>query len=114
MNEPRMRRNGRCRRGGKSGRVLLAALALAAFSCAPQMTEDQKFESLAGNYIAALLRMSPEWATTLGEHRYDGELSDYSAAGIAASRALNAAYLDSLKAIEPGGSTRRTASTAGY
>jgi len=82
--------------------LVAAALALAALSCAPQMTEDAKFESLAGNYIGALLRMNPEWATTLGDHRYDGELSDYSAAGVAASRALNAAYLDSLRSIEPG------------
>ena len=90
------------RSAGALATVFVAALALAALSCAPPMTEDQKFESLAGNYIGALLRMSPEWATTLGDHRFDGELSDYSAAGVAAWRALNAGYLDSLKSIEPG------------
>jgi len=102
MNDELTDRNGPRRRGGLPARMLLAVLAFASITCAPQMTEDQKFESLAGNYIGALLRMNPEWATTLGDHRFDGELSDYSAAGVAASRALNAAYLDSLKSIEPG------------
>ena len=83
-------------------RILLVALAVLAGSCAPSLTEDQKFESLAGNYIGALLRMNPEWATTLGDHRYDNEVSDYSPAGVAASRALAAAYLDSVKSIELG------------
>ena len=102
MNGELMRGNITHRSSGTLARLLVATLAVAALSCAPQMTEDQKFESLAGNYIGALLRMNPEWATTLGDHRFDGELSDYSAAGIAASRALNASYLDSLKSIEPG------------
>ncbi len=88
---------------GTPMRILLVALAVIAGSCAPSLTEDQKFESLAGNYIGALLRMNPEWATTLGDHRYDNEVSDYSPAGVAASRALAAAYLDSVKSITLGG-----------
>ena len=83
-------------------RILPLALAVLMASCAPSLTDDQKFESLAGNYIGALLRTNPEWATRLGEHRYDSELSDYSAAGVAASRALTVAYLDSLKSIDAG------------
>jgi len=81
-------------------RILTLVLAILMASCAPSLTEDQKFESLAGNYIGALLRMNPEWATRLGDHRYDRDLSDYSAAGVAASRALTVSYLDSLKSIE--------------
>src|SRR5664279_5572624 len=83
-------------------RILPLVLALLMTSCAPSLTEDQKFESLAGNYIGALLRFNPEWATVLGDHRYDRELSDYSAAGIAASRGLTVSYLDSLKSIDIG------------
>jgi uncharacterized protein (DUF885 family) len=83
-------------------RILLVVLAVLMGSCAPSLTEDQKFESLAGHYIGALLRMNPEWATTLGDHRYDNEVSDYSPAGVAASRALAVAYLDSVKSIEFG------------
>ncbi len=32
-------------------------------------TADQKFEVLANNYITELLKMNPEWATNLGEHK---------------------------------------------
>lgn len=81
-------------------RIVPLALAVLVVSCAPSLTEDQKFESLAENYIEALLRTNPEWATTLGDHRYDSEVSDYSPAGVAASRALAVAYLDSLKTVE--------------
>ena len=84
-------------------RILPLLLAVLMASCAPSLTDDQKFESLAGNYIGALLRANPEWATRLGDHRYDRELSDYSAAGVAASRALTVSYLDSLKSIDAGG-----------
>jgi len=87
---------------GISVRIHILALALVMASCAPSLTEDQKFESLAGNYIEALLRLNPEWATTLGDHRYDGELSDVSPAGVARSRALTVAYMDSLKSIQEG------------
>jgi uncharacterized protein (DUF885 family) len=83
-------------------RILPLVVAVLMASCAPSLTEDQKFESLAGSCIGSLLRMNPEWATALGDHRYDGELSDVSAAGVAASRALAVSYLDSLKSIEPG------------
>ncbi len=83
-------------------RILPLVLALLMASCAPSLTDDQKFESLAGGYIGALLRMNPGWATRLGDHRYDRELSDYSAAGVAASRALTVSYLDSLKSIDLG------------
>ena len=69
-------------------------------SCAPPPTEDQKFESLARNYIEKLLQMKPELATSLGDHRYDGRLSDYSMAGVEADRIFNKAYLDSLAAID--------------
>ena len=34
--------------------------------------EDKKFEALANKYIAELMEMNPEWATRLGEHKYDG------------------------------------------
>jgi uncharacterized protein (DUF885 family) len=70
------------------------------FSCAPTLTDDQKFERLAGNYIETLLKTKPEWATSLGDHRYDSKLSDYSAAGITADRRMNIAYLDSLRTID--------------
>jgi uncharacterized protein (DUF885 family) len=79
----------------------LSVAALLALSCAPQQTADQKFEALAKNYIEKLLEMKPEWATSLGDHRYDGRLNDYSMAGVEADRGFNRAYGDSLARIDP-------------
>ena len=43
---------------------------------------DAAFESIAHNTIEDYLRLNPEEATQLGDHRFDGNLSDYSAAGL--------------------------------
>jgi uncharacterized protein (DUF885 family) len=83
----------------KTASFSLIVLAMIAMSCAPRQTEDAKFESLADNYIEGLLKMSPEWATSLGDHRYDARVSDYSKKGIDETRAFTKAYLDSLGSI---------------
>ncbi|CAN5197949.1 DUF885 domain-containing protein [soil metagenome] len=62
-------------------------------------TPDQQFEALANKYLAELLKMNPERATSLGEHAYDNRLDDYSLAGIKKEREFNASYLEKLKAI---------------
>jgi uncharacterized protein (DUF885 family) len=77
--------------------VLLAAVLVT--GCAPRQTEDQKFEGLASNYIQKLLEMNPEWATGLGDHRYDSRMGDYSLAGVDADRKFTRVYLDSLGSI---------------
>lgn len=83
-------------------RFLPVVLAFMIVSCSSPQNEDQKFELLAKNYVEQLLTMSPELATSLGDHRFDHRISDYSMAGIEASRGLTMRYLDSLKTIEPG------------
>jgi uncharacterized protein (DUF885 family) len=40
--------------------------------------EDDRFQKLAKDYIEGLLQVSPEYATSLGDHRFDDRLSDYS------------------------------------
>ena len=60
---------------------------------------DQKFEALAKKFIAELLERQPEMATSLGEHRYDTRLGDYSLAGVEADRKFNENYLRELNAI---------------
>jgi uncharacterized protein (DUF885 family) len=80
--------------------VLSIAAVLVLVSCSPQPTEDHKFEALAKNYIEKLLEMNPEWATNLGDHRYDHRLNDYSLAAVERDRKFNQAYLDSLAAID--------------
>jgi uncharacterized protein (DUF885 family) len=69
-------------------------------NCTAPVSDDQRFEALAKNYIEQLLRMKPEWATSLGDHRYDAHLSDYSLTGVNRDRAFNASYLDSLSHID--------------
>lgn len=77
--------------------VLVAAVLMA--GCAPRQTDDQKFEALANNYIQRLLEMNPEWATGLGDHRYDARMGDYSMAGVEADRKFTKTYLDSLASV---------------
>ncbi len=74
--------------------VMLASVAHAAAS-------DKEFESTANQYIDKLLEMNPEYATTLGDHRFDGRLTDRSAAAIAEQARVAQSYLDRLAAIDP-------------
>ncbi|MGI9113933.1 MAG: DUF885 domain-containing protein [Chthoniobacterales bacterium] len=43
--------------------------------------QDTKFEKVAHDYIEDLLATHPEYATQLGDHRFDDKLTDYSAEG---------------------------------
>jgi uncharacterized protein (DUF885 family) len=56
-------------------------------SCASSLAQDGEFERIAEKYIEGFLRMNPEAATSLGDHRYDDRLDDYSKQG----------FLDALK-----------------
>src|ERR1041384_1915304 len=40
--------------------------------------EDDRFQKLAKDYIEGLLQADPEYATALGDHRFDDKLTDYS------------------------------------
>jgi uncharacterized protein (DUF885 family) len=40
---------------------------------------DDEFEKIAKDYIESFLSSHPEYATELGDHRFDGQLTDYSA-----------------------------------
>ncbi|HMF56150.1 MAG TPA: DUF885 domain-containing protein [Pyrinomonadaceae bacterium] len=74
---------------------ILAFSNFAAFS-KPADTMDQRFESLAKQYIEEFLETKPETATQLGDHRYDNRLDDYSRAGQERERALSQKYLKAL------------------
>ncbi|HEY4756960.1 MAG TPA: DUF885 family protein, partial [Chthoniobacterales bacterium] len=41
--------------------------------------EDEQFQQIAHHYIETFLAANPEYATELGDHRFDDRLSDYSA-----------------------------------
>jgi uncharacterized protein (DUF885 family) len=82
--------------------TLALVLALSVIGCS-QQTEDQKFISLAENFLEQFLQNNPEWATSLGDHRFDDRLGDYSWAGIQKDREFALAYLDSLSQIDAKG-----------
>jgi len=45
--------------------------------------DDDRFQKLAKDYIEELLQASPEYATSLGDHRFDDKLTDYSDEAVA-------------------------------
>ena len=83
----------------KKSVIALSVVILLGISCQTAPLADEQFQNLADNYIESLLALKPEWATSLGDHRYDGRLNDYSLRGVEAERRLTAAYLDSLTGV---------------
>ena len=62
--------------------------------------QDAKFEALAGAYVEDLLQMNPEYATALGDHRYDARLDDYSADGARRNLERERRFLMELGAVD--------------
>src|SRR5262249_4561486 len=81
--------------------VLLLTGAALMTSCADRLTEDQRFESLANQYINELLVSDPELATSLGDHRFDNRLKDYSLIGVQDQLRLHRRYLSLLSTTSP-------------
>ena len=79
---------------------LLAILVCLACSSQPSL-QDGEFETISKEYLEEFLAMNPEWATLLGDHRFDDRLGDYSKAGIAASLEVEKRYLARLDALDP-------------
>ena len=79
---------------------VVCALALLA-GAGMARASDKEFEAVAKAYVEDLLKTSPELATLLGDHRYDGSLTDRSAAAVAAGAAMSRDYLKQLSAIDP-------------
>jgi hypothetical protein len=59
--------------------ILVAALSLPlAIVTANANPKDDEFEKIAKDYTENYLSSHPEFATELGDHRFDGVLTDYS------------------------------------
>lgn len=83
-------------------RVGVVAGVLALSACEPvPPSQDAEFEVLADQYVESLLERYPEFATALGDHRYDARLNDYTTTAVAAGIAWNQAYLDRTDGIDP-------------
>src|SRR5437899_86755 len=62
--------------------------------------EDDVFQKTAHDYIEQYLQANPEDATELGDHRFDGQLTDYSAETRAKDLATQKEFREKLNAID--------------
>src|SRR6266498_2133876 len=62
--------------------------------------QDDEFQKIAHDYIEQDLRANPEEATELGDHRFDGLLTDYSPEARAKELASQKEFRDKLNAID--------------
>lgn len=85
--------------------TLVLAAACAALPLGASTPADTAFEKVAHDYIDAYLRLNPEEATELGDHRFDGMLTDYSPAGMKAATDLVRNNLTALDRIDARGLT---------
>lgn len=79
---------------------MIGAVVLVALSCGSSNNPDTRFVSLADNYIEQLLQNNPEWATWLGDHRFDHRLNSHDKKHLAQWKNIVTAYLDSLGQID--------------
>ena len=59
-----------------------------------------RFHALAEDAVEDLLRLDPEWATDLGDHRFDDQLTDLSEDGLAGAAATLADHRDELDSLD--------------
>jgi uncharacterized protein (DUF885 family) len=81
--------------------VAVSVVLAVSWGCSQPESADQHFEQLARQYVDDLLKLNPEFATSLGEHRYDAQLDDYSLAGVEQNLKLQKDYLQRVTAIDP-------------
>src|SRR6266581_2051280 len=77
--------------------VLSLAWSILAVCATPQ---NDEFEKIARDYIEQGLRANPEEATELGDHRFDGLLTDYSREARAKELATQKESRDKLNALD--------------
>jgi uncharacterized protein (DUF885 family) len=78
------------------------AVALIAFLTMPLISAratdaDEQFEKIAKDYVEGMLAAHPEFATELGDHRFDDQLSDYSPSARESQLARAKQFRDSVK-----------------
>jgi len=59
-----------------------------------------RFHALAEDAVEDLLRLDPEWATDLGDHRFDDQLTDLSEDGLTGAAATLADHRDELDSLD--------------
>src|SRR6266446_4254187 len=83
-------------------KVIITAGVLLSLSIlnAAATSQDDAFQKVAHDYVEQYLQSNPEQATELGDHRFDGELTDYSPEARAKDLATQKEFRDKLNAIE--------------
>ncbi len=83
-------------------KIIIAAAAALSLSILNTFaaSQDDAFQKVAHRYVEQYLRANPEQATELGDHRFDGELTDYSAQARAKDLATQREFRDKLNAID--------------
>src|SRR2546422_8021982 len=79
------------------GIAILLSLSIFNASATPH---DDKFQKIAHDYIEQYLQANPEEATELGDHRFDGRLTDYSPEVRAKKLATQKEFREKLNAID--------------
>ena len=81
--------------------ILVVALSISlSISTARANPKDDEFQKIAHDYIERELETNPEEATELGDHRFDGRLTDYSPEARAKQLATQKEFRDKLNAID--------------
>ena len=62
--------------------------------------KDAEFEKIAKDYVEGFLASHPEYATELGDHRFDGELTDYSPGARARKLARARQFRETIKKFD--------------
>src|SRR5437867_10432008 len=83
-------------------KVIITAGVLLSLSIlnAAATSQDDAFQKIAGDYIEQYLQANPEDATELGDHRFDGQLTDYSPEARAKDLSTQKQFRDKLNAID--------------
>jgi len=83
-------------------KIVIAAAAALALSILNTFatSQDDAFQKIAHEYVEQYLQANPEQATELGDHRFDGELTDYSSEARAKDLATQKQFRDKLNAID--------------
>ena len=83
----------------KTALATACALSLSMLNAATA-AQDDEFQKIAHDYIEQYLRANPEDATELGDHRFDGQLTDYSSEARAKDLATQKEFRDKLNSID--------------
>ncbi|MFZ0915854.1 MAG: DUF885 domain-containing protein, partial [Candidatus Udaeobacter sp.] len=63
-------------------------------------SQDDAFQKIAHDYVEQYLKANPEQATDLGDHRFDGQLTDYSSQARAKDLANEKEFREKLRALD--------------